>query len=266
MQGEVDATDPRLEPYRHVGDAAWLQSRGLFVAEGRLVVERLIASARYSIHSIIVTPAAHAALASSLDAVATEVLVCSPARLEQVTGFDFHRGCLALAHRPAVQDDGAWLARGELVLVLDGIGNPDNVGGLFRTAAALGADGVLVTGTTADPLYRKSIRTSMAAVLQLPWLRAPSAADATSRLRVHDYQVAALTPHADAMRLERFARLRLRPIALVLGSEGQGLANETLDAADHRVRIAQASGVDSLNVTVAAGIALHALRTDPTEP
>src|SRR5436190_1033736 len=116
MQGQVDATDPRLEPYRHVGDAAWLQSRGLFVAAGRL---------------------------------------------EQVTGFDFHRGCLALAHRPAVQDEGVWLARGELVLVLDGIGNPDNVGGLFRTAAALGADGVLVTGTTADPLYRKSIRTSM---------------------------------------------------------------------------------------------------------
>jgi len=83
---------------------------------------------------------------------------------------------------------------------------------------------------------------------------------------VHDYQIAALTPHADAMRLERFTRLRLRPVALVLGSEGHGLANETLDAADHRVRIAQASGVDSLNVTVAAGIALHALRTDPTEP
>jgi len=260
MRGDIDPADSRLEPYRHIGEPAWLQAHGLFVAEGRLVVERLIATARYSIHSIILTPAAHAALTSSLAAADTEVLVCSPSLLEQVTGFDFHRGCLALARRPAAQDEGAWLARGQSLLVLDGIGNPDNVGGLFRTAAALGAGGLLITGTTADPLYRKSIRTSMGAVLQLPWFSVSTAGEAMSRLRVHGYQIAALTPRADAMVLERFAELRLRRVALMLGSEGQGLADEALDAADHRVRIAQASGVDSLNVTVAAGIALHALR------
>jgi len=259
MRVDVDAIDPRLEPYRHVGDPPWLRAHGLFVAEGRLVVERLTATRRYAIDSVLVTPAAYAALASSLASADTDVLVCSPVLLEQITGFDFHRGCLALARRPALPDDGAWLGRDQSVLVLDGIGNPDNVGGLFRTAAALGAGGLLITAATADPLYRKSIRTSMGAVLQLPWFTVSSATAAASRLRAHGYEIVALTPRADAMVLERLAARRLRRVALVLGAEGHGLSTEALESADHRVRIAQAPGVDSLNVVVAAGIALHAL-------
>jgi len=119
--------------------------------------------------------------------------------------------------------------------------------------------GVVVTDSCADPLYRKAVRTSMGAVLQLPWIGVPDAIEAIARLRGRGYQVAALTPRDGAMAINRFASLRLQRAALLLGSEGAGLEDPALEAADYRVRIPQASGIDSLNVTVAAGIALHVL-------
>ena len=151
MSGPIPPTDPRLVPYTHVGDPAWLRTAGLFVAEGRLVVERLIDTRRYAIESILVTPAAHTALEVQLASAGAEVLVCSPSVLQAVTGFNFHRGCLALARRPESGDD-SWLDRDQALLVLDGVGNPDNVGSLFRTAASLGAGGLVVTESCADPL------------------------------------------------------------------------------------------------------------------
>jgi tRNA G18 (ribose-2'-O)-methylase SpoU len=259
MRVDLEATDSRLDPYRHVGDPAWLRQHALFVAEGRLVVERLIATRRYALESILVTPTAFAALEPILASADAEVLVCSPARLEQVTGFNFHRGCLALARRAPAGDE-RWIDRDQVLLVLDGIGNPDNVGSLFRTAAALGAGGLLVTETSADPLYRKAVRTSMGAVLLLPWSTVPTVTAGIVQLRQHGYRVIALTPRPDAVDIETLASRQPRRVALLLGSEGEGLTPETLAAADDRVRIRQAAGVDSLNVTVAAGIALHALR------
>jgi len=222
------------------------------------VVERLIDTRRFAIESFLVTPAARAALEHQLASAGAEVLVCSPTVLEQVTGFNFHRGCLALAQRPTHTDD-TWLDADQTVMALDGVGNPDNVGSLFRTASALGVAGVVVTDSCADPLYRKAVRTSMGAVLQLPWIGVPDAIEAIARLRGRGYQVAALTPRDGAMAINRFASLRLQRAALLLGSEGQGLEGPVLEAADYRVRIPQASGIDSLNVTVAAGIALHVL-------
>jgi tRNA G18 (ribose-2'-O)-methylase SpoU len=262
MPGDLDLTHPRLDPYRHVGDPAWLRHAGLFVAEGRLVVSRLIATQRYLIHSILVTPAARAALAAPLASHEADVMVGSPAAIEQITGFDFHRGCLALAHRPSPDRDDGWMDgdQHQDVLVLDGIADPDNVGGLFRTAASLGAGGILVTAACADPLYRKAVRTSMGAVLELPWATVASARDASERLRRIGYTIAALTPRPHATPIERFAALGHPRVALVLGSEGEGLSDAVLAGSDHQVRIPQVPGVDSLNVTVAAGIALHALR------
>ena len=155
MHDLTSATDPRLAPYSRVGDAAWLLSRGLFVAEGRLVVERLMDAKRFTIESILLTPAANHALALRLEAVDAEVLVCSPETMKQVTGFNFHRGCLALARRPPIATIDSWLEREGVLLALEAVGNPDNVGGLFRTAAAFGASGIFVSPSTADPLYRK---------------------------------------------------------------------------------------------------------------
>jgi tRNA G18 (ribose-2'-O)-methylase SpoU len=251
--------DPRLVPYSRVGDAAWLRDQGLFVVEGRLIVERLIAAGRCAIDSILVTPAARRALAGRLETAAADVWVCSPGTLARVTGFNFHRGCLALARRPASRSLDDWLAGDRVLLALDGVGNPDNVGGLFRTAAAFAAGGILVSPTTADPLYRKAVRTSMGAVLQVPWAPAEWP-EALGLLRSRGYRVAALTPHLDAISIDRFVSHRYPRVALLLGAEGPGLTDETLAAADDRVRIPITAAIDSLNVTVAAGIALHALR------
>jgi tRNA G18 (ribose-2'-O)-methylase SpoU len=143
------------------------------------------------------------------------------------------------------------------LLVLEGVGNPDNVGGMFRSAFALGAAGVVLDDRSADPLYRKAIRTSMAATLRVPFARAPLM-DALPLLRANGFQLIALTPSADAVDVRD-----VKPsakIALLLGSEGGGLSREALHYADLRARIAIDAAADSLNVSVAAGIALHALR------
>jgi tRNA G18 (ribose-2'-O)-methylase SpoU len=188
------------------------------------------------------------------------VWVCSPTTLTRVTGFNFHRGCLALARRPAPASMDQWLDGDHALLALDSVGNPDNVGGLFRTAAAFGAAGILVSPSTADPLYRKSVRTSMGAVLQVPWAQVQPLPASLDTLRSHGYRVAALTPHADAVSIDHFASCRHRRVVLLVGAEGQGLSDDMLAAADDRIRIPMAGAVDSLNVVVAAGIALHALR------
>ena len=260
MIASIDSPgDPRLEPYRRVGDHEWLRTRGLFVAEGRLVVRRLIDARRFRIASVLVTPAARAALGPSLDRPAFDVWVADRSTLETITGFNFHRGCLALAERPqpsSCRD----LERGTLLLALEGIGNPDNVGGLFRVALALGGAGILIGPGTGDPFYRKAVRTSMAAVLQVPWAHADEWPAALEALRSAGFRLAALTPHPSAMPLDTFAARRHPRIVLLLGAEGSGLSETTLARSDDRVRIPVAPEVDSLNVTVAAGIALYAVR------
>jgi tRNA G18 (ribose-2'-O)-methylase SpoU len=256
------AEDSRLEPYRHVGDPGWIRSQDLFVAEGRLVVERLIGLERYAIESILVNRAAHDALFERLSSVEASVFVCDDDVLATITGFNFHRGCLALVARPAPRAPDIF-AGARRLLALEGVGNPDNVGGLFRTAAAFGVDGVILNHTSGDPLYRKAIRTSMGAALQVPFARVDDG-DWLARLdtfRLSGFRVIALTPSPDAEPLARFAgqvRAEDRLIVLV-GAEGPGLESATLANADARVRIPIDSTVDSLNVVVAAGIALNAI-------
>jgi tRNA G18 (ribose-2'-O)-methylase SpoU len=255
--------DSRLEPYRHVGDPEWIRSRDLFVAEGRLVVERLIELERFDIESVLVNRAAHDALFERLSSLDRSVYVCDDSTLASITGFNFHRGCLALVARPAPRPADELLPARRL-LALEGVGNPDNIGGLFRTAAAFAVEGILLNHTSGDPLYRKAIRTSMGAALKVPFARIEND-DWLVRLdtyRRSGFKVIALTPAADAEPLARFAgqvRAEDRLIVLV-GAEGPGLESATLANADARVRIPIDSAVDSLNVVVAAGIALQQLR------
>jgi tRNA G18 (ribose-2'-O)-methylase SpoU len=249
------ADDPAVTAYRFLGDPQWLRARGLFVAEGRLVVDRLLAGGRYRVESVLATPAALGALESRLIAVDAPVLIAPPAMLEEITGFNFHRGCLALAERQAPADLDA-IAGGRLLLGLEAIGNPDNIGSLFRTAAAFGVDGVLVDGRTADPFYRKSLRTSMGAVLDLPFTEVVDWPAVFDRLRAQGFTVVALTPHPTALALLDFTKvLPVARLLLMVGAEGPGLTPDAIQAADYRLRI-PVVGVDSLNVTVAAGIAL----------
>jgi tRNA G18 (ribose-2'-O)-methylase SpoU len=259
--------DTSLVPYRDVGNPAALERKGLFVAEGRLTVERLLYEGRFEVESVVVSPAAAQALAPVL-ARHPDIPVhrCDRSELERVTGFDFHRGCLALAKRPTVSMALERFAAASRLLVLEGVGNPDNVGGLFRVALAFGAGGVLLDRSSADPLYRKAIRTSMAASLRVPFARVepwPSGLDA---LKARGFTLVALTPDPDAMSIEVFSPEPNTRLILALGSEGPGLTSELLRYADVRLRIPIDPKADSLNVVVAAGIAMASLRAGAPTP
>jgi tRNA G18 (ribose-2'-O)-methylase SpoU len=249
------ADDPRISAYAYVGDHAWLRERGFFVAEGRLVLRRLLRSGRFPVHSVLLTPGALESFGAALDTDAP-VFVAERDVLSQVTGFDFHRGCLALAHRPADDVSTGRFREASLLLALEGVGNPDNVGGLFRVAAAFGADGVLLDPASGDPFYRKAVRTSMAAVLDVPFERVAPWSSALDEYKAMDFTVIALTPRADAVPLAEFTADASARLIVLVGAEGPGLSPAALEAADASVRIPIARGVDSLNVVVAAGIAL----------
>jgi tRNA G18 (ribose-2'-O)-methylase SpoU len=255
-------TEPDVSTqYAHVGDSAWLRAHGLFVAEGRLVVRRLIEAGRYELVSVVMTPAAAASLADIRARVRCPVRVVERSALASLTGFDFHRGCLAIAKRPDVQPPLEAFAGARRLMALESVANPDNVGGLFRVAAAFEAGGVLLDHASGDPFYRKAIRTSMGASLDVPFTRLEPWPSGLGLLGRRGFQVVALTPDRAATPVATFAASigRDRPVVLLLGAEGSGLSPETLSAADVRVRIPIAAGVDSLNVVVAAAIALAAL-------
>jgi tRNA G18 (ribose-2'-O)-methylase SpoU len=187
--------------------------------------------------------------------------VSSTPVLAGVVGFKFHRGCLALSHRPAGASVGDVTNGAALLLALEGVTDPDNVGGAFRNAAAFGVDGVLLSGCC-DPLYRKAVRTSMGHVLQMPHARVDDLSSAMDALKSAGFTIVALTPAADATPLDEYAGARgpLERIALLAGSEAGGLSAGALAAADRRVRIPMSPGVDSLNLSTAVGIALDRLR------
>jgi tRNA G18 (ribose-2'-O)-methylase SpoU len=252
--------DPRVADYARVGDAGWLREQGLFVAEGRLVVRRLLEDGRFDVASVLVTPAARAALADLLDDdPACPVYVAAQDDLNALAGFNFHRGCLALAHRPPGAAIDA-LVGARLLVAAEEVGNPDNVGGIFRSALAFGAGGVVLDSRSADPLYRKAIRTSMGASLRLPFAQVEQWPSALGRLRESGYRVLAFTPSEDAATLEGLDVNRQEKVVLLFGSEGEGLSAAAMEAAHQRVRIAIDPRSDSLNVAVAAGIALHHFR------
>jgi tRNA G18 (ribose-2'-O)-methylase SpoU len=251
--------DPRIAAYSYVGDPAWLRERGLFVAEGRLVVDRLIEGARFEIVSLLLTPAAFDPLRDRLAAVSSDVLVAEQTILNGITGFNFHRGCLALARRN--YESSANLACASLAVALEGVGNPDNVGGIFRSAAALGADAILLDPACGDPFYRKAIRTSMGAVLRVPFARLARWPEDVIELRGAGLTLVGLAPRG-SITIDEFAAHQSESgrFLVLAGSEGHGLSNAALHACDALVRIPIAEEYDSLNVVVAVSIALHRLR------
>jgi tRNA G18 (ribose-2'-O)-methylase SpoU len=262
------ASDSRVDAYRAVRDGELMRARQLFVAEGRLVVRRTIEDHRYRIASLLVNDATLHDMAASFDALdaAVPVFVCNGEDFAGIAGYDVHRGCLALVHRPAVRTLDEVVRAAQTIVVLEGISNADNVGSVFRNAAAFGVGGIILSPTCCDPLYRKAIRTSMGAVLGMPFVRA--AADdwpsALARIRAAGFMMVALTPREPSETLDAFAaRRRSARIALIVGTEGAGLSPAVESTADHRVRIPISGEVDSLNLASAVGIALHALRPNP---
>ena len=274
----IDSVDDRrVDDFRIVSDPVLMRERGLFVAEGRLAVERLLAS-RFRARALLLTASVLASLEPALAACRAgagglDVHLADSARLRQITGFRFHRGCLALGVRPARagggdddgghDDDDDWPAAepSRPLVALEGVSNPDNVGSIFRNAAAFGASGIVLSPTCADPLYRKAIRTSMGTTLTLPFRVAGEWPAALGRIRGSGARLVALTPDGRATSLETFVgRVPGGPLALLLGNEGDGVSAAALDLCDERVRVDIEPAVDSLNVATAAAIVLQRLR------
>lgn len=272
------ADDLRVADYRGVRDREWLLRRGLFVAESRTLVRRLLERPSLCTLSVLVTPAARAALEHELAARAGDfpVYEVAPRLLEQILGFEQQQGCVALGARPtspkiaelvaaeagAPESASSAFEGPRIWLAAERLGNPDNVGGLFRNALALGARGVALGAASAHPYYRKSLRTSMGAIFGVPWGWVERWPQGLEAFRSAGYELLALTPSGDAVDLASLGPegARCERAVLLLGEEGAGLGAATLAWADRRVRIPMAPGADSLNVATAAAIALHWLR------
>ncbi len=264
----ADVDDPRVADYRDVSDGDLMRRHRLFVAEGRLLVRRLLETS-LRVCSVLATQVAHESLADVLAARADPipVYVAPQAVLNAIAGFNFHRGCLAIGERhttltPVELCERAAATR---LIILDAIGNSDNVGGIFRNAAAFGADGVLVGPGCCDPLYRKALRTSVGAALTVPFATFGRWNAVVEALRRYQWIVAGLTPDPDALDITTYEAVPQRPrrLAITLGAESDGLSGSARQAADVLLRIPTAPAVDSLNVASAAGIALHSLRPRP---
>lgn len=258
----ADLDDPRLADYAHLRAPsrrmALERERGIFTVEGRLSIEMLVSS-RFRVRSLFVAEE-HVARVASLVHTDAPIFTMPARAMEQVTGVHFHRGVLAVAERPALPPVAELVADARRLLVLEAVNDHENIGALFRNAAAFGVDAVVLDPETTDPLYRRSTRVSLGHVLTVPFARVrdggwPAALD---ELRALGFTTLALTPAEDAEPLGAVVAEAPERFALVLGAEGPGLSEGALAATDRRVRIPMASGVDSVNVATAAAIALSA--------
>ena len=247
--------DVRLSEYAALTDAGARHeietAHGCFVVEGLLALEAAASSA-YPLRSVLVSDRRIDRVLAVVGDLDVEVFVADQAVLESVTGFRIHRGVVASASRRPLPEVGALLAGTSRVAVLEGVNDHENLGALFRNAAAFGIDAVLLDPTTADPLYRRSVRVSLGHVLHVPWTRIAALPEGLTGVRAAGLTTVALTPSGDVDVRDLAGQDR---IAWLLGAEGDGLSRRTLDAADVRVRIAMAAGVDSLNVATAAAVA-----------
>jgi tRNA G18 (ribose-2'-O)-methylase SpoU len=234
-----------------------------FVVEGVLAIERLLGLPRWEPRTIVLLAKLVDRLAPLLAQTDAPVAVCDDHVLRSVVGFELHRGALASVTRqaPSPFTIEAVGPSGRL-LVAEGVNDHENLGALYRNAAAFGAGAVALDPRCADPFYRRSIRVSLGHVLAVPTLTVPAGSDLVAALRSAGLVTFALTPQGDlplgSPHLDRAVRGEA-PVAVIVGAEGAGLSPEVLAAADHRVAIEMTGDVDSLNVATAAAIALHRL-------
>jgi tRNA G18 (ribose-2'-O)-methylase SpoU len=268
----TDLADPRLADYAHLTDVALKKARGsehgLYLAESLLVMERALRAGH--------EPRSVLALGGSVDDAVRAIgdrdvpIFVGPGELlEELTGYVLHRGLIASMHRPALptvesllggsRADGVTSGGARRVVVLENVADPTNVGAIFRSVAAIGADAVLVTPRCSDPFYRRAIRVSMGTVLQVPWTRVGDWPSTRETLVAAGFHIAALALTDDAVDLRAFAATAPDCVALVLGAEGEGLTPEAIAAADTVVQIPMAHGIDSLNVAATAAVAMYAL-------
>jgi tRNA G18 (ribose-2'-O)-methylase SpoU len=258
----TSAGDERLADYRDLTDVA-LRTRieppnGLFIAESERVIRRALA-AGYRPRSMVMAPEWLERMSALVDDLDAPVYAAPYDVLRRLTGFNVHRGALAAFHRKPLPPAADVVAAARRLVVLEDVVSHTNLGAVFRCAAALGMDGVLLSPSSADPLYRRSVRVSMGEVFALPYARAEHWPGALDDLRGAGFAVVALTPAPDAVPLDEIEVGADTRLAVVLGTEGPGLSAAAMRAADRRVRIPMSAGVDSLNVAAAAAVTFWVL-------
>lgn len=259
-----DPADSRLDDYRDLARSDRRPDRpggkGLVIAEGVSVVERMIQSP-YPMRSIMgVAARVEAVIASITVPSGVPVYVVEPAAMDAAIGFHLNRGVLAIADRAPMPEFAELVAVSRSLLVLEGVNDHENLGALFRNAAAFGVDGVVIGPRCSDPLYRRAVRVSIGHVLNVPYVDAPEWPQALYDIEASGFAMFALTPYAPAVDLGQ-VRTNADRVAIVVGSEGAGLSEGAMSAVRRHVRIPMAEGVDSINVATAAAIALNHFRS-----
>ena len=259
----TDFAAPELDIYARLTENQLLNradpANALFVAESPLVIGRALDAG--------CTPVSFLMETKHINGKGAEILARCPADipvyaaelevLTQLTGFHLTRGMLCAMRRPPLADPTAVLRGATRVAVLENVMNPTNLGAIFRSAAALGMDAVLLTSAGSDPLYRRAIRVSMGTVFQVPWAYVPE--DWPALLRAQGFRTAAMALRDDSVRLDDPRLMQAEKLAVVMGTEGDGLADATIAACDFTVRIPMHHGVDSLNVAAASAVAFYQL-------
>ncbi len=261
----TDPADPRLDAYLRLRDVSLRQhlevERGIYLAEGEKVVRRAVEAGHRPV-SFLMAPRWLDGLADVLDGTDAPVFVLDEATIERVTGFHVHRGALAAIQRPAAATVDDVLQDARRVVVMEDLADHANVGAIFRSAAALGFDAVLLSPRCADPWYRRSIKTSMGAVFRVPFARVDEWYALPDVLRDHGLVSLALTLADDAVALDSVPT-DLSRLAVIVGSEGHGLSERWQQGADHRVTIPMAADIDSLNAAASVAVACWQLRPRP---
>jgi tRNA G18 (ribose-2'-O)-methylase SpoU len=259
-----DPADPRLADF--AGDDPRLRRReleqaardaGYLIVEGAYAVRRLIGSGR-RVRAVLVDATQHAALRDVLDDLDAPVYLGTRELIEATVGYAFHRGAIASADRDDGVDAAALLATATRIAVLEGVGDIENLGSIFRNAAGLGVDAVVFGAGCADPLYRRAVRVSMGHALLVPFARAAHWPGDLNMLRDNGFHLLAMTPDAGAQPLaQAVPALREAKLAILVGAEGPGLTETVMRASDLRVRIPMARSTDSLNVATAAALTFY---------
>ncbi|WP_403025094.1 TrmH family RNA methyltransferase [Salinibacterium sp. GXW1014] len=258
-----DLSAPGLDDYARLTDVVLRRLQepagGLYIAESSKVIGRAI-DAGHRPRSFLVLEKWLPDVAEHAERFDVPVYVGDDAVLTALTGFSLHRGALASMHRPPLASVAETISDARRVVILEDLADHTNVGAIFRAAAGLGADAVLITPRCADPFYRRSVRVSMGSVLQVPWTRLPEWPEAREILSDAGFHIAALALEDGAVTLDTFAAAAPERIALVLGTEGDGLSRAAIAAADTVVTIPMSRGIDSLNVAAASAVAMWELR------
>lgn len=259
-----DPGDPRLHDYTGLTDVELRRRRepaeGLFIAEGEKVIRRA-GEAGYAMRSMLLSAKWVDVMRDVIDRTDAPVYVVEPALAEEVTGYHVHRGALASMQRRPLPATADVLRSARRVVVMESVNDHTNIGAIFRSAAALGMDAVLLSPDCADPLYRRSVKVSMGAVFSVPYARVDTWPQGLETVRAAGFRLLALTPGEQARPLDDVAPHRMARVGLMLGAEGSGLSGRALAAADEWVRIPMSHGIDSLNVGAAAAVAFYAVTT-----